>query len=60
MSPGGSDRYILCNRLHKKLKISPNAIPETKHGWGWICDCVDEDGCPRWTGLDPDYHIVIK
>jgi len=54
------DRYIFCKHLNKKLKISADAVPETVHGWGWICDCVDADGHPRWTGLDPDAHIVVE
>jgi len=48
-----TERYVFCKHLGKKLKIYPDAIPETRHGWGWICDCGN------WTGLDPDEHIVV-
>ena len=57
MKNDGIIGYVVCRRLGGKvLPIFADAVVGVD---GWICECFDVDGLPRWTGCDSEFHDVV-
>lgn len=51
--------YVICYRLDTNGKKLPVMSCAVRGVHGWICDCKDANGLPRWTDLDKDFHKEV-